>query len=491
MKLEKSKLNIISIIYMYIGIFIFFIGYLKVIYSIPLCLALLYILIKYIKNERIKKDKEEIYINKYILLIVMILLWVWCIVSGIGNFFSQHFDWKVRNSILKDLINFSWPVVYSDNSALSYYVGQWMLPAIIGKIFNSFNIANIVLLLYSYIGILLVYFYLILITNSNTKLKCIITVIVFIFWERLILLKYIIGTFIDIGMGIMIQFQGNSLHLSWTFNQVIVPWIITCMFLTNRKKVNYFGLIAFPVILYAPYALVGIAIIMIYDVIINLIKKIKDKEFKQYIKTIFSLENIISFICIIPIISLYYFGNVIAEKPSELLFSFINYTGKIHIYLIICLTEFLIYSLLIFNKYKKERLFYIINIILFVLLLFKHGLYNDLQMRVSIAPLFILMIFVIKFLYYKKENINKFKKCYNIFIKIILIICLLIGIVSVVLYNYQDVFLITILYGVKLEDEYNSLLNLKYSGPIDLQYNYYTENYKNDIFYKYFAKTLN
>lgn len=62
--------------------------------------------------------------------------------------------------ILFDLVNRSWPVYYmneGEHSMLTYYLGQYMVPALIGKVCHSYKVAEIITLLWAETGLLLIY----------------------------------------------------------------------------------------------------------------------------------------------------------------------------------------------------------------------------------------------------------------------------------------------------------------------------------------------
>ena len=60
---------------------------------------------------------------------------LWTALSGIGGFFYQNDDFYGRNAIFHDLLNYHWPVHFPGTEyALTYYIGYWMVPSLLGKI---------------------------------------------------------------------------------------------------------------------------------------------------------------------------------------------------------------------------------------------------------------------------------------------------------------------------------------------------------------------
>ena len=130
--MTEKKLKLISYLYLIIPIIIFVIGWVKLIFSIPITICLI-IILKLLYNQN-KHNNENIMGLKKIIPIFIIVLLI-CITSGHGGLFYQSSDWNARNAIFRDLIQHKWPVYYEkSNTSLTYYVGQWMVPSIFGKV---------------------------------------------------------------------------------------------------------------------------------------------------------------------------------------------------------------------------------------------------------------------------------------------------------------------------------------------------------------------
>ena len=57
------------------------------------------------------------------------------ILGGEGRLFYANVDWQVRGAVLRDLVNYPWPVVYdgADPKILRLPLGMYLVPAWIGK----------------------------------------------------------------------------------------------------------------------------------------------------------------------------------------------------------------------------------------------------------------------------------------------------------------------------------------------------------------------
>jgi hypothetical protein len=71
-------------------------------------------------------------------------------ISGAGGVGPQGFDQIKHDSVLADLIFHSWPVLFSSEQPLVYYVGYYILPALIGKI-GGWQFANVILALQTWV----------------------------------------------------------------------------------------------------------------------------------------------------------------------------------------------------------------------------------------------------------------------------------------------------------------------------------------------------
>ena len=118
-------------------VLLFYLGFVNFIISIPLSILTIYLAYKLIKNYSYQEVK---YTKKYWIIAGTVIL-LWLFFSGIGDFSFQNHDFHFRHAILRDLVNYSWPVHYEKYS-FSYYFSYFLPSALIGKITN-YRIANI------------------------------------------------------------------------------------------------------------------------------------------------------------------------------------------------------------------------------------------------------------------------------------------------------------------------------------------------------------
>lgn len=68
----------------------------------------------------------------------------WLCMSGAGGVGWQQFDWIKHNSVLAGLIEHGWPVFFSPEQPLVYYLAYYLVPALTGKL-GGWAAANVVL----------------------------------------------------------------------------------------------------------------------------------------------------------------------------------------------------------------------------------------------------------------------------------------------------------------------------------------------------------
>lgn len=511
--MTEKRLKLISYLYLIIPIIIFVIGWIKLVFSIPVTICLI-IIFKLLYNQT-KDDNQNIIELKKIIPIFVIILLI-CITAGHGGLFYQSSDWDARNAIFRDLIQQDWPVYYEkSNSALTYYIGQWMVPSIFGKfaifianatnsifpnIFTSimkklslefaFKVGNIVLLFWNSLGVLIVILWLIKILKLEKRKDIYLAIFIFLFFSGLdIIGMTIFGTFnvflrrIHLEWwAITYQFSSMITQLFWVFNQSIPAWIITLIFLEEKSVKNYMLLIllALP---FSPLPFIGLIILFACNGIKFLIQSIKGKNVISFVKEVFSFQNILAFITILPLYGCFYFGNSSATGSvdgggfslmTDLLTPF-----ELFKLLIFWFIEVGIYGIFLIKKHKKDPLFYIIMIALFIIPLFQLGYEYDFSMRVSIPLLLIVDVWIVE-KYLEEKN----KKGITLsFIFLTLILC--IGLVTPLCEYARAIYCINKTGKINLVCDVTET----YTKLDEIGANFVTKNPKeNSIFFKYIAK---
>lgn len=478
---------------MYSGVFLFFLGWVKLIYSIPLCLAILWCLRSKFKNS--KSDiYSEIFISRPALILIIFSCIIFGIICGYGAFFPQAGDWGKSNAILNDLITHKWPVYYHNDdssSMLTYYIGHYLLPAVVGKITNSYRVAEIFILVHNVIGIICIAFLLFTVVEAKTFKKQILTLIIlFSFGTCLFLGKGLYAvtslgasdtspTWYWMSSSVFLIYRTFFNAFRWIPQMTIVPFIATVLFFKNYRHLDTYCLIGLPVLICGSFQFLGLFVMML-GALIYIAFTSKDKGY--LLKKIFCLPNIVLGICLLVIV-IYLAGNVFGDKPDLLSLNWIDYGANTALYFCFVLT-FLIYSFIIFHYQKSNPLFYISNISLLIFPFFSYGTYNDLEMNGTMPACFILAILIIQSLFEYRKSLEK-----HLVRFIILILALAIG----VIYPLKEVVSV-IKSPVSFQGAYPTYSlseGARRDGTIqyDLAYNYYTYDYENSLFYKFFARS--
>ena len=518
MKIKGKAVKTLSLLYMYIPVLIFMWGYTRWYYALVTTLILIPCLVCYIKEKSLIQTKrkkaslpcdeeydidayigedidcDDIVLSPIVLIIAVILITLVCIVVGIGGVFPQAGDWYKHNAVLRDLTKSTWPVYYDryDRCMLTYYIGQYLVPAIIGKITGSFSASNIAMSIWCISGLVLVYVCLLRIIRADTVWKQVLSVIVMLFFcgalnpaqnilEQIFSDRmYSLGSYHWILVdGIMLQYRSNLVMIRWVLPQIIVPWLATVLFMEDVGKVRYYVIILLPSLLFGSFSFAALAVMAVGMAVVSLIKR------DISVREIFSPLNILPAVCPGLILFFYFLGNIQVEKPINSSFRFQTYPGdRIIVYLVFCICMFGIYYMCVWRENSKEPLYYINLTILLALPWCKMGLCNDVVMSGSIPSLFILMIYVLKLLFDGRNSTALGIR------KGIVIVLLVLGCI----YPIKEIAdnIIWNAPGSDLADSYPTMKWFTKRGDPntseDLMYNYYTYDMDGKIFYEYIAR---
>ena len=527
--LKYSFIKKFALIYISLPLICFFIGWLKWYYAAISCIAVLVcLIIEFLKKDA--NEQESIKVSRIFLFIVCILAFSYCFYCGIGRLWAQSKDYPWRNAIFRDIILKDWPVIYDKyQGALCYYIGIWLPPSLLGKLSFAINhdaefafkIGNIGLLLYSAIGIILLFLLIVLYLKPAKKSQLYLALFMFIFFSGM----DILGSIEPLGANNFhlewwarkYQYSSFTTCMCWVFNQAIIPWICMLLVLNEKKVINYV-FIGMCCLLSGPLPFVGLFIYCISIGIHHLVEAIKEKKVKGFFQGVFSLSNIMSTMLIFPFIGLYLLSNAslrggggvqltenalltssAAIEKSGVNSSFLN----IKSYILFILVEFLVFMILIFRKYKKNYLYYITLILLLLFPFGRVGYGLDFTMRASIPSLLFLYLLCTKYIFeevgvLKKQkdelvdNKTYLKDLLKRYSYVALVVCLLLGaftpsvefirgIRQVTLRGVDDI-MTDYIYTLG-EDNYSFIEDEGISFS-----NFVALDYKESTFFKYFSK---
>ena len=415
MNISTNLLNRISFIYLSISLVIFIAGWYNPIFATISLLALFFIL----KNIFSDKTDDKIIISKDHLIIISIISITWVILSGIGGFFWQEYnDWQVRNAIMHDLINFSYPVMYANNTSFVYYFGFILPPALIGKLalflhcnaYLAFNISNIFSIFYYSFGIFLISLYFIKNTNAEGQ-KTIAAIAVLILFAGLNIFLFKRPYNFDIDYDWHPPYMWIcGMRSMMNVPHVAVPiWLVAMLFWHNKQDITYYGIYILFILFFCPQILLLFGLYFIPCTIHEVIEN--RSNIKMLFRKIFDIKNLLSFLVLIPPIVLFYKSNYISNSD----FLFFNQINENFYYAL--LWNVIIYAILIFYNYYKDIFFLLTVFCLTILPMPAISTRYDFAAKAIIPLYLIFSVYIAEFLL---SNINKV-------IKYILTIVLILG----------------------------------------------------------------
>lgn len=485
MEIKKSFLKNASILYLSISVICFLLLWCRWYVSLISIICTVFIAYRFIVCEN--KNKESIYIDKKWIAVILLVILSWCILGGQGGFYYQSPDWSARNAIFRKMIFSETPVFFSEGYFLCYYIGHWMVPNVIGKILIRlgasaemvWSISNICLLIYTMIGVTLAFFLVISFLKRNKKRDLILLLSIFILFSGLDIVGYLIrSTYTTVQSFVPYhiewwndypQFSSNTTQLFWVFNQAVPAWVTTMLFIDsdNIKKDGFIGTM---LLLFSPLPIFGCAV-LVFGKIIQ--KYILRKKIKSFFKDLFTVDNMLSFLIILPIIASYILANTrISQGEFTSTVAEVNFFAVILSYALFLMLECGIYLIFVYKEYKRSYLFYTVLCALPIIGCISLGNTYDFQMRASIPLLFVLMVMVMDVLLKGMDERGK-KNAYKM---TFLIIVLLIGSITPLIEFYRGIdYVIThpgepLVYEAELSDSSTNFVAPNYYETVFGQY---------------------
>ena len=415
--LKKATIINFAIILLFVPIIIFIIGWTKLIVSLPTSALICFLLFTVFKKIKANLKEESISIPIIWLLACAGICLVQILLTGIGGVFPQSGDHIGRNPIFYDIINEEWPVYYQNtNSALTYYIGFWMIPALAGKLFLplgdvlAWDVGNIVLIIQStlfwFLAILLTYIYI----SPKVKHKyakqiiCAIPIVLILFAglsELGAMLTALNNNSFFWGSGankdwysFVGAYSGIFTAIAYTFNSMLPSILVATLLLICRNfGKSFYVIFILGLLLYAPLPLVGLVFIIVSLGVFDLFLGYKQDKFKGVLVVTKTYLSFVNISCLLPILILYLFysGNSYMHITFTNIFLDVqSFVG----YLIFCMCEFGIVAIILFKSKKRDPVFIISIILLAGLLLFRLESAGDWSLRVSTFGIIFLGIFL-------------------------------------------------------------------------------------------------
>src|SRR6266545_7483244 len=227
----------ISYLYLLLPFILFCMGWLRLAIALPVVGLMLGVLWKL---WNIESPESLDFGVSYTIFPAIILTGLWVFLSGVGGYAFQNWDHHWRNAVFRDLITNDWPVVYSlpehgPIKMLVYYVGYWLPAAIAGKLFG-WKFANLILFLWTWLGVLL------MVLQLSIKLKASLlkTMFLLVAFSGMDALGVILFAkeyptlwppvqHLEIWAG-NLQYSSFTTQLFWVFNQSVPAWLCILTF---------------------------------------------------------------------------------------------------------------------------------------------------------------------------------------------------------------------------------------------------------------------
>ena len=359
-------------------------------------------------------------VNKLLLFLICV---VWVYWSGMTGQFYSNTDWPVRLTVLNDLIQNHWPVVYeheNQNFFLRAPIGYYLPSALIGKIFNSYDVGLWSLFSWTVIGTFIAIN--ISVSKYNSR-KALMGVGIIILFSGMDIIGYLIREHGNIHLGDHLevwagrwQYSSNTTLLFWVPNHAISAWIFTSLMIRKQDDPIFWmisPMLLAATLIFSPLSFIGCFLLYIfyfYKKIYNSLNNFNNYQISSFIGSLFFLSGahyILSDIKSIP--------NPGHSHKYSLIVTLLWYSCFI-------LLEFGLQAFFLkFISYNKRWLY--VSCATLILLPFapEIGPGSDLVMRASIPPLFCLCLLSVDALLIRHLAYSKLKIESLIFIAILVV----------------------------------------------------------------------
>lgn len=529
---------------------IFVLGFLKWYIGIPVAVALALAFVFAVRDAR-KEEDRSIHLSIPSFLLLFGVVTAWCFFAGLGNLWAQSDDWSARNAIFRDLIRFEWPVVYeSKDAALVYYIGYWLPAALFGKgtfaltgnLSVAFTVGNMALWLWSVICVVLVVLLVLVHLKTASKKKLWLVVLIFVFFSGIDILGTAYNSIVrgwhfptHLEWWTDYQFSSMTTALNWVFNQAVFAWMATILFLSEKKVRNY-AFIIVCLLSSSPLPAVGLGLYMVGYALYLLWKAIRGKCAVAFWRDVFSVQNILPVLTLLPVYFLYYMTNLAVNvgqmhtvtPPRDwvgivvllvmavglliampilrkhrlpirnkmwvtvivtlaLIVAVMLLDPTTHInYAIFLFMEAFAFLLLIWRDHENDPIFYLTWGVAMLCPLIHVGTAADFCMRASIPLVFVLMILCIRYLFDHADLLRERKVTLQKVLYMVLIVVMILGAVTAVIEFYRGIR--EFILGKRAYDVIYTMDQIFTGSKEGTDRNFIANSYLDHFFFRYLAR---
>ncbi|MCR4567383.1 MAG: hypothetical protein K5769_04995 [Pseudobutyrivibrio sp.] len=357
---KADQLKALSYIYIFSPVIIFLLGWTKLyLVGLPLAISVLFCLIRMFRRTQKEFRINIVFAKKDWIKVVVILaiIGLWVYISGVGGYVWQNTDHRWRNELFDILVSYKWPVVkgtVAGSKGISYYIGFWMIPAVIGKLYGL-AAGYFAQYIWAVIGIALAYAF--MCRRENKVLIWPLVLFIFISGLDIVgMLLFDFKSFTHLELGTHIerwikgyQFSSFTTQLFWVFNQAIYGWLITLLIM-EEKNHDMVILMAAGIFL-APLPMVGL-FPMTLCVIWNNVQKLRSEKNIGFIRGLFT--SLITYENIIGVFLTIVFGALFLSN-NALGFSFGTITSENALKFIVILAILVVCSVAVLAYLKRFK----------------------------------------------------------------------------------------------------------------------------------------
>ena len=488
-----------SMLYLLVPLVIFLFAYTRLYWA--LLVSIILSVTGYFAYRSIDKDRAvEMTPALIICTAVISLLWVY--LAGAGEFSWASHDHNVRAAILNDLVNYDWPVIYDlstqsnpevvkilgqgGQAAFSYYFFFWTVPALIGKLLGL-TAARVSFLIWSAAGIfmssMLLSFF-----QKKPQITAITVLFLFGGFDLIMfgfrtLIQHESATFE--GWNRELYIHGDFFQTMNTINQAIPGWMITMLLLNHKDNrfIGFFGSLSF---CYSPWVTIGLLPIAICE----LLREKSQISFKR----ILSPGNIISPVIVLLVFGTYFTSNPAATGVKGFLWEFFpgEIPAMIMAYILYVIFEFGIWVTAVLPDAKRDPVFITAVLTLLIMPVWKMTEMNDFVMRGTLAPMLVIMIYVLKRFDLSVERLRKngndlrsagFMVLFLVSGMTAVVFLIISAVSTVKIYDGED----TSIQPYETIVSFGDIRSEEYTGLVQRQFFVY--DFENRPFYKIFGKT--
>lgn len=499
------------VLFLSIPLFMFFMGYLKLAVGIPLTLVFFGIVLFCVSDclndpdgHKLLGSGSDLKIPVSYLIGFAVTALLLSFISGAGEYIYTLQDHEYRRAILRDLINYDWPVIYnystqtnpdvieifgmaSGERAFSYYFIYWMPAALFGKVFG-FAAGNFVLFLWNALGI-----FLSLLAMSAVIRKFTPWVpFIFVFFSGLDILPNLVYEFTHYkdwrwfeGFVTSMSYVSNFRELASVFNQMIPCFIVVAILLLS-KNTRSMGFTAGILFAYSPWAVFGI-LPMVAAFLFS--KDLRASKISKTITNTLSPVNIASAVLLLTVFGSYYMSNSNAVSFKGFAWEYFDSPiAFIASYIVFILIEVAPFAVILYKRYRKDPVFWAAVATLLILPFYRISEMNDFTMRGSMPALFLFCILLSGVVtdVMDQKNTPTTRKGWLKSAAIML---------TVILMTFPTLLNLFVIFGSVIQGDKGNEENIGSFGNINqaqyaevIEEQFFAKDYQDSFFYRYLAK---